>query len=428
MGLEPQQIAQIFSDQQRGSWPPPFPLALHPLVLPHESFHEVLRATTRLVALLGKAVRHCAADREGRIAALGLDPSDLPFLTPDDDFELRHCTDMARADVVITADGAKFVEINVSGSIGGMVDCDFYLRGWRKVAERAGTLPFVGVEIWSRIAALIARTCADLGVPQSAVLVDHLSFVDKSTTVHTLRHQVDGLRSHGIRARYIDPADLLTEIGLPGPLQEPLGLAAFDLDDAKLSGCDLSPVRTAMDAGLQLIPSQTSRLLHSKKTLAWLSEGQPWMDADERVLVDRYVPWTRTVGDRAVWWRGRRYELPRLMVEHREKFVLKGSMGWAGKEVVFGARTDPDAWEELVQEAVVTGYPIVQEVVEADLAPVDVLLESGEIVRMAANAVVGPFALGGAPAGCLARFLPAGPPGIVRRADGAVLGCMMATG
>ncbi len=63
----------------------------------------------------------------------------------------------------------------------------------------------------------------------------------------------------------------------------------------------------------------------------------------------------------------------------------------------------------------------------SDTTPVDVLLESGEIVRVAANSVVSPFCVGGAPAGCQARFAPAGPPGLVRVADGAVLTCLLAT-
>ena len=62
----------------------------------------------------------------------------------------------------------------------------------------------------------------------------------------------------------------------------------------------------------------------------------------------------------------------------------------------------------------------------SDTTPVDVLFESGEIVRVAANSVVSPFCVGGAPVGCLARFAPAGPPGLVRVADGAVLTCMLA--
>lgn len=427
IGLEPQLVARILHEELRGSWPPRFPLALQPLVLPVASYRALLRATAGLLVLMRKAVWHAAGDSKGRMAALGIDPSALPFLTADDDFELRHCADMARADVVITATGPKFVEINVSGAIGGMADCQFYLEGWRRVAERAGTLPFIGVDLWSRLAALVERTCAEeLDAPPSAVIVDHLSDVDRATTADTTWRQVAGLRAHGVRARHVDPADLLAGIGLPGPVREPLGLAEFDLDDAKASGCDLSPVRSAMDAGLRLIPSQSALLLHSKKTLAWLSEGQPWMDAGERALVDRYVPWTRVVGDRPVRWRGRRYDLPALLLRHRESFVLKGSMGCGGKEIAFGAGTEAGEWAGLVEQAVVTGYPVVQEVVPPDLAPVDVLTGPGEIVRMAANAVVSPFCIGGVPAGCMARFVPAGPPGLIRCSHGAVLTCLVA--
>jgi hypothetical protein len=127
-----------------------------------------------------------------------------------------------------------------------------------------------------------------------------------------------------------------------------------------------------------------------------------------------------------VWWRGRRYDLPRLLAEHRESFVLKGATGCSGQEVVFGAQTEPGDWTRQVEQAVRTGYPVAQEVVVSDTTPVDVLLESGEIVRVAANSVVSPFCIGGAPAGCQARFAPAGPPGLVRVADGAVLTCLLA--
>lgn len=426
IGLEPARIAEIMHNELRGLGPPAFPVPLQPLVVPPESFRELLSATAGLVALLRKAVARAAADRDGRIAALGIDRADCPFFVPDEDFELRHCADMARADVVIGTDGPKFVEINVSGAVGGMADTHAYHQGWRRIAERAGRRPFAAVEIWPRLAALVKRTCAELGTAPSAVIVDHLSDVDPTNKPRTVRLQAEGLSAHGVRARHLDPAGLLAGIGLPGPLREPLGLAEFDLADARASGCDLSPVRAALDAGFLAIPSQTSWLLHSKKTLAWLSEGQPWMSRGERELADRYLPWTRTVGDRPVWWRGRRYDLPRLLTEHRESFVLKGATGCSGQEVVFGAQTEPGDWTRQVEQAVRTGYPVAQEVVVSDTTPVDVLLESGEIVRVAANSVVSPFCIGGAPAGCQARFAPAGPPGLVRVADGAVLTCLLA--
>jgi hypothetical protein len=418
------------SEELRGLGPPVFPMALQPLVVPPQSFRELLSATAGLVALLHKAVRNAAAGRDGRIDALGIDRADCPFFVPDEDFELRHCADMARADVVIAADGPKFIEINVSGAVGGLADMGAYHRGWRRIAGQAGRRPFAGVDIWPLLAALVKRTCAELGTVPSAVIVDHFSDVDPTNKPRTMRLQVDGLSEHGVRAQHLDPADLLSGIGLSGiglsgQLREPLGLIEFDLADAREAGCDLGPVRVALDAGFVAIPSQTSWLLHSKKTLAWLSEGQPWMSRAERALADRYLPWTRTVGDRAVSWRGRRYDLPGLLTEHRESFVLKGATGCSGKEVVFGAGTDAGDWARRVEQAVRTGYPVAQEVVVPDTTPVDVLLESGETVRVAANSVVSPFCIGGVPAGCHARFAPSGPPGLVRVADGAVLTCLL---
>jgi hypothetical protein len=426
IGLEPARIAEIMHEEMGGHGLPAFPVALQPLVVPPESFRELLWATAQLVGLLRKAVLNAAADRDGRIAALGIDRADCPFFVPDDSFELRHCAGMARADVVIGTGGPKFVEINVGGPIGGMADTEACRQAWRRITGLAGRRPFAGADIWPRLAAMVRRACAELGTEPAAVIVDHLSEIDPTTTGRTVQLQVDGLAAHGVRARHLDPADLLAGIGLPGPLRERLGLAEFDQADCQESGCDLSPVRAALDAGFLAIPTQTSWLLHSKKTLAWLSEGQPWMNPGERALAERYLPWTRTVGDRPVWWRGRRHHLPSLLTEHRESFVLKGATGNSGQEVVFGARTEPGDWIRHVEHAVRTGYPVAQEVVISDTTPIDVLHESGEITRVMANSVISPFCIGGDPAGCLARFGPSGPPGLVRIADGAVFTCLLA--
>jgi hypothetical protein len=417
------QIARAIQDEARGLQIPAFPVALQPLVVPVESFRELLRAAVDLLALLRTAVLHLGEDRAGRIAALGIDPADCPLFIPDDDFELRHCADMARADVVVSRQGPKFIEFNVGGAIGGMADFQALSAAWRRIAEMAGRRAFLGVDIWAKLAMLVKRVCAEVGVPPSAVVVDE---IDPRNTARTVQLQVDGLRARGVHARHLGLDELLAGIGLPSRLREPVGVYELDLADARAAGCDLGPARAALDAGFRMIPSQTSWLLRSKKTLARLSEGLPWMSAADRELVDRYVPWSRVVGDRAVRWRGRHHELPRLLVEHQESFVLKGANGSGGNEVFFGGRTEAGAWARMVEQAIRTGYCIAQEVVESASYPVDVLLDSGDIARVPANAVVSPFCLGGMPAGCLARFMPAGRPRVVRCADGAVLTCLLA--
>lgn len=429
IGVPPADIARILGEETGGLRPlPPYPVPLQPLLLPLPAFRELLRAATDLLALVRKAVLRGAPDRAGRIEALGIDRADCPLFLPDEDpgedFELRHCADMARADVVIGAGGPKFVEFNVSGAFGGMQDCSAHQQAWRRIAALAGRPSFLGVDPWARLATLVERTCAELGLPPGIAVVDDLGDGNLLRTGRSMQMWLDGLRAHGVAATHLDLAGLLDGIGQPP--RQPLGLAGFDLDDLRAAGHDIGPARQALDAGFRMIPSQTSWLLHSKKVLAWLSEGLSWMDAADRAVVDRYVPWSRVVGDRPVWWRGRRYELPRLLVERRESFVLKGATGCSAQEVTFGSWTEPPEWERRVADGVRTGYPIAQEVVESAPYPVDILLESGDIMRVMANAVVSPFCLGGAGAGCTARFDWAERPGIVLCANGAVQTCLLA--
>lgn len=426
IGLPPRQRVEIIQDELRGLPLGDFPVTLQPFVVPRASFRELLAATAGLLDLLRRAVLGLAPDRAGRLAAIGLDPAECPLFCADDDFELRHCADLARADVVIGADGPKFVEFNVSGAFGGMVHFQQYQRAWQRIRTRAGLPAFIGVDAYARLAVLIERTCAELGVPPSVVLVGTPREWGPQTPTRHFDLQAAMLRRHGIHAEHLDFEDLLAGIGLPGPLRHPLGLAQFTHEDARKLGYDVSPVQAATEAGFQLIPSQTSRLLHSKKTLALVSEGLPWMTPADRELAARYLPWSRVVGARKVEWREERHDLPRLLVQRQDRFVLKGATGCSGEEVTFGASSTGREWTDLVETALGTGYYIAQEVVESQRYPIEVLHASGEVERVSANSVISPFCIGGAPAGCFARFVSAEPPGIISALTSARLGCLLA--
>ncbi|WP_210948270.1 hypothetical protein [Streptomyces sp. MK37H] len=279
-GVAPGRIAEIVLEETRGLRPlPAYPVALQPLLLPVAEFRELLRAATDLLALIRRAVLHAAPDRAGRIAALGIGPADTPLFTADEDFELRHCADMGRADVVIGPDGPRFVEFNVSGAFGGMPDCHAHQQAWRRITALAGRPAYLGVDPWAHLAALVERTCAEFGAPPGIVVVDDVGDGTVLATGRSVRMWLDGLRTHGIEARHVQVADLLDTLGHPGTLRYPVGLRGFDLDDMRTVGHDIRPARRALDAGFRMIPSQTSRLLHTKKVFARLSEGAPWMGA-----------------------------------------------------------------------------------------------------------------------------------------------------
>lgn len=407
-GLRQERVAEIMLDEFTEIPRSGFPLALQPIVLPRPLYRDLLTATSTVFTLLRKAAMNLADDRAGRMAALGINGDYCPMFTSDERFEWAHCADMARADMVIGPDGPKFVEFNVSAAFGGLVHFGLYQRAWRRIREEAGRPGYVAADAYSRYARLIEAGCAELGVPPSAVLVGTPKDWGPDTTNRYFDVQVDLLRQQGVHAVHLDFPDLLDGIGLPGPLRWPLGMAAFTPQDAAEVGYDISPARQAIDAGMTLLPSQSARFLHNKQTLALLSEGLPWMTARDAEVVDRYVPWSRVVGDRKVYWRGEAHDLPRLLLDRQEDFVLKGATGWSCLEVFFGVETSPQEWEARVGQAVRDGGFVVQERIRPLSYPLEVMTGPGEVRRILADPVISPFCLGGQSAGCYVRFVEAG--------------------
>lgn len=420
IGLSRERIAETVAYELRDMPLPAYPIALQPFVVPLASYRELLSATVALLGLLRRAALAAGTDRSSRLAALNLDPADRPTWTDDEEWELRHCADMARADVVLTEDGPRFIEFNVSGAFGGLVHFQLFHRAWQRICDLAGQPAFVGVDAYARLATLIERTCGELGVEPSIALVGTPREWGPGTPRRNFLLQVDVLRHHGIRAEHLDFEDLLDAID-----RHPLGLGQFTVQDADAIGYDIGPVHEAQRRGFRLIPSATSWLLHTKRLLALLSEGQPWMSDADRELAARYLPWSRLIGDRKVRWRDTTYDLPALLLERPESFVIKGATGCSGDEVVFGARATPTEWANLVESAVPANYHVAQEVVRPPALLVDVLHASGEVTRVEANTVISPFVIGGAPAGCFARFVDTHQPGIISSLSRARLGCLL---
>lgn len=426
IGAPVERIAEIMRDELRDLPFPPHPIALQPFLLPRPAYRELLNAAAELLALIRRSAEHSGTSTAARIAALALDPADCPYWTDDEDWELRHCADLARPDVVLSHDGPKFVEFNVSGAFGGMLHFQLYQRAWQRIREQAGRPTFVAVDAYARLAQVVENTCRELGEPPSVVLVGTPREWGPHTPLRHFRQIADLLRQHGVDAIHLDFEDLVDGIDAPGRDRYRLGIAQFTVQDAELLGYDISPARKAQAQGFRLIPSASSWLLHTKRQIALLSEGQPWMTAGDRELAARYLPWSRIVGDRTVLWHDAEHHLPALLVGHREQFVLKGSVGCASAEVHFGGRTDPAGWAALVERGAATGYYIAQEVVKAVPMPVDVLEASGEVRRVAANPVISPFVVGGVGVGCFGRFVEDRRPGVISALSQARLTCLLA--
>lgn len=387
--------------------------SMRPVVLPRPSYEELFTATRRILGLLRTALFTSAPDTLGRVAALGMSEEHYP-LWVDSPWEEDYATCMARPDIAVTAEGPKVMEMNVGSGIGGTVETHVHSLAWQSAFGGADRAPFTGYDPLTARAELFSRAARDFGVTPAVAVVGTLRDLNAVRTTRYFDVQIDVLRRHGLRAEFFEPEDLLDGLGLPGAARYALGLRHLTVYDWNRIGLDLSPVRAALDAGCVLLAPQSAYLVANKQVLGWISEGLPWMTDDDRAVVDRYVPWTRVVGDRPAEWRGVTKSIPDLLLAHPGRFVLKPGLGLGGHGVVFGRFSDDATWHEAVAHAVRTGGWIAQEHLDSLPCRMELAAEDGSGTHEdEVFPLFSPFLFDDRPAGCLVRYLPPGRDGLI---------------
>jgi hypothetical protein len=389
------------------------PASLRPVVLPRSSYDELFSAGAALLGLLRRALLGAAPDTPGRLAALGASDWFYPLVTQGP-FEEDYATCIARPDVLIGADGPKFVEFNIGSGIGGVVDTALHTAAWIDGFGGPENARFTGPDPLAVRDRLFVRAMRDLGVKPAVAVVGTTRDLKGPDPLRYFTLQLDSLGRSGIEAEFFEPEDLLDGLGAPGALRYGIGLRHFTVPEWRAMDIDLSPVRAALDAGCRLLASQTAYLIANKKVLGWISEGLPWMTDRDREVVDAYLPWTRVTGDRPVRWRGARCALPELLIDEQREFVLKPAIGMSGQGVLIGRDCPPQQWRTAVGEAVAAGDHIAQEWIEPAPYPMEFTDGNGEESYEAdILPVFSPFLFDDRPGGCMVRFLPPARHGVV---------------
>ncbi|MEV0136579.1 hypothetical protein AB0H83_50165 [Dactylosporangium sp. NPDC050688] len=392
---------------------PPKPISLHPVLLPAGVYTELHTAAGAVLDALVRVARRLGRDRDERLAALGIDPATTPLFVADEAWEWRYAASIARPDAFVTPDGIKFIEYNAGGGVGAAVQTQLLADAW--VDDIYAGRGLFAYRPFEARADMFEAMAAREGTARAVVLMG--SVADLVRGVSSTRYfdaEVDHLRRRGMDAAFFEPSDLLDGIFEPGGrLRYPIGLRHFTVQEWSELGVDWSPVGTAIEAGCQLVSSETSSLLYNKKLLGVASEGQPGMNDADRELLERYLPWTRIVGDREVTYDGSRHALPELLHARQERFLLKGATGMKGEQVLMGRDATTAEWAAAITEAVTSGEWVVQERVESLRFPMTVRYDTGAVATDQVAPVLGPFVIGGQPAGCLARYFPDGADGVV---------------
>ncbi|WP_182881602.1 hypothetical protein [Microbispora sp. H10949] len=415
-GLRPRQIRDLVRYYMADTHlMPTSVLPLSPIVIPRRSYAEVFRAGRVLLDLLRRTVLGLAPTLRGRLDGLGTSAADYPLVVGDPFVEEEFAAAMARPDVIIGADGPRFIEFNPCGTPGGVIETHSWLRAWRAAYHRYGTAPFRSSDPVHARADFVADACDRLGVEPRAAWVTSMRDLPSRIAVKYFHLELERLHHRGISAELFTPEDLPHGLMDGDRLAFPIGVRCFTVPEWRELGIDIEPVRQALDAGCLLLPTQTCGLLDNKKALGLLSEGQPWMSAAERAFVERYVPWTRIVADRAVDWRGERVDLVKHLEAGQRAMVLKRGIGMKGEAVLVGRGCTAATWRRALDEAVRLGDSVAQEYVEPVACEVDLSWSDNDAGVVETYPVLGPFLFGDRPGGLWARFLTEGNEGVFTR-------------
>lgn len=130
-------------------------------------------------------------------------------------------------------------------------------------------------------------------------------------------------------------------------------------------GLESPVVRAVRDRVVCMVNGFRCKPIHKKASLAVLSDdaNAGMFDRDQQAAIADCIPWTRVVAERKTTWRGAEVDLIRMILDQRERLVLKPNDEYGGKGITLGWTVDDSAWEVAVKAALETPH-IVQERVE----------------------------------------------------------------
>lgn len=385
------------------------------LVTPQEQ-RALQFAATALLDLCRRTVLYLSDSTAGRLDAYGADSTDYPLFTSDTAFEEGLCDVFARPDFILTDDGPCLLEFNVSGAIGGVPELSTMQAGLRAAYGRRRNVSWSWSDPYRDRARAFGRISSRHGFDRTAIVVGSVRDMKHTSKPKIFDLEVEALRDQGFAAEFVEPDSIDSYLeAAPTPK---LGLRMFTVPEWAEAGIELGSVRRLLDRGCWLLGPQSSAFLANKKTLAFLSEGMPWMTRRDHALVTQYLPWTRLVGDRQTTnSHGDQVDLLPYCLQYQDSLVLKEAIGMQGMQVTIGSECSAAQWEESVHRAASDGGSIIQRLVTPTTRAV--WLSHGdaesdnELVRT--RPIVSYFVFDGQASGGWARFRPDDSYGIVSR-------------
>jgi len=267
---------------------------------------------------------------------------------------------LSRADLYFDDGGFRVLEYNMSAALGG-IDSGGLIRAFMDqpfMAEFAAEHNLGYIDTMDEVAQTLLAECnAAPGTRPVVAFCDWpASYPELEPQLHKnaaalTRRGMDTFACHLGQLRVDEQYD----VWLDGRKVDVIYRLFLIEDLLDPSGPGLiEPVLRAAERGkVQIFSPMDAELYSSKGALALLSDeaNRGLFSPDELEVLDRILPWTRTVRPGPVTVDGRRVLLEEYALDQREELILKPVMLHGGAGVIPGWQTEPDAWAALLRES-----------------------------------------------------------------------------
>jgi uncharacterized circularly permuted ATP-grasp superfamily protein len=382
----------------------PMPTLLRPQFVRARDWNELRDAGTRLLELAAQVARRAFDGDVARLCAfLGTPAAEVPWVSVDPG---EPDVVLSRLDAFLTPDGPRFIEINSDAPAGfgysdAMAAVFQQLPLFRAFARERP----VSYEPSDR--ALVDAVLAE-GKRRAGTVRPRIAIVDWAEVRTRADQEIlkGAFVSAGFECALEDPRDMSFR---DGRLLARSG--AIDLVYRRAVLSELvqkeDEVRAFLDAYRSgLVPFVNTfrcRLSEDKAFFAVLTDEAfaGLLTSEERLFVDRLVPWTRKVAERHTRRAGREVDLVPHILENRAGLVLKPAHGYGGQQVFVGDETEPAAWEAAVLGALGAPWVIQERVtIPEEVFPT---FDDGALRFAALKVNTNPFYVRGARSGAVTR-------------------------
>lgn len=341
----------------------PICTTLQPFVLTRRSYDRIAHAAEILARAFEQLI-DAALDDSRLMAELGLTEREERLARIDPGYEPLCVT--SRFDTFLASEDFKFLEYNGENPSGiadqKLLEKIFFTLPHMRdfLARFPHWLPDAPARLLASIVAAYRAWGGGEEIPQIAI-VDWRG-VATETEFFILR---DYFESKGHQSIIADPHDLTYDGRhlYAGDFRIDIFYKRVIIHEFLAEFDDSHPLILAYrDGRVCMVNSFRAKMPHKKSGFAILSDERHrhLFDAEQGAVIDAHVPWTRLLRRGAVEFENTERELLELIVEERERFVIKPNDDYGGAGVVLGTDVGADEWQAKIDEAL-GGFYVVQQ-------------------------------------------------------------------